>query len=176
MKFNRRRNKRIICWSILACIVFISCDYNFQRGRPGNSYSLSESIALGVFEELIFEDTTLQINDTLNLPIRNCWIEQNWVHGERIGEIEKREGTQLIVKVSEEEALNGFLYDWIMVSKVDTSLSHGFASKGDGVLKVRQFGEYKSSEFYVFSSSERIRSDKEFYERYLGEVDFSKPE
>lgn len=91
-------------------ILFLAC--NDLPGHRGESENITESKKRGVF---ICEYKTLtnpyQINDTLQIYIKEAWLEEQWAYPQNTNNTIKTGGFQLCIN-SNKESLKGIDIDW----------------------------------------------------------------
>lgn len=85
---------------------------NYSAGHRGVSGSIDESKKRGVFvQEYMSSSTPYRINDTLQVTVKEAWIERQWAHSQDLNQTIIVDGYQLCIK-SVEADLQGIDFKW----------------------------------------------------------------
>lgn len=94
----------------LILINLIGC--NNSAGHRGVSGNIDESKNRGVFvQEYMSSSTPYKINDTLQVTVKEAWIERQWAHSQDPNQTISVDGYQLCIK-SVEADLQGIDFKW----------------------------------------------------------------
>lgn len=162
---------------ILGMNLFQGCINHFE-GRYGISCCYEQSLERGVVKRLLFEDTIIVINDTLSLPVKHCWIDQDWIYGRNWEDTKiQDDGETLIIEFEDNNHMKSYLRTWSIIHQDNGGKNKehfGFGKVGDYSLFLFEPNELESLNFYVVTGWRNIKDSMDLEERKIGEFNLPK--
>jgi len=175
-KISTNKHSSFFIFYLFMMSLLCSCGHTLQ-GRHGFSSTIEESRKREVFLYEILTDSIIVVNDTLSIPIKNCWIERDWAYGSsNIEETVFKRGSQLVIDTGEKACLDDYLRNWVIYYEPFSEYEEGMGKINGQILTLFEPQKAQSLNFSVMDDWTLIKNQDDYNIRLLGKFVLRTPE